>query len=141
MTPTKLLAHNHVRYVLAGVGAFVIEYAIFMLLMAATNALYFSNSTSFGIGILAGFILHKIWSFQGEHRLPTKHQAWLYVTIALINLTFTNIVIGLVTDGLHLSPLIGKLAALAFIVVWNYVLFSQVIFRLSKKFDVPQSRL
>jgi putative flippase GtrA len=51
--------------------------------------------------------------------------------LALVNLAFTNIVIGLVTNGLHVSPLIGKLAALVFIVIWNYLLFSQVIFRLS----------
>jgi putative flippase GtrA len=131
MTIKTLLAHNKVRYVLAGGGAFVIEYVIFVALMAVTHALYLSNSISFGIGILAGFVLHKIWSFEGDHRLPVKHQAWIYIVLSLVNLVFTNIVIGFVTDGLHMSPLIGKLAALVFIAVWNYLLFSQVIFRLS----------
>lgn len=132
MSINSLLRHNKVRYVLAGGGAFVIEYIIFVGLMQLTHALYVSNSISFGIGILAGFVLHKLWSFEGNHRLPVRHQVWIYITIAIINLTFTNVVIGLVTDGLHMSPLIGKLAALVFIAVWNYLLFSQVIFRLSK---------
>lgn len=128
-----ILRDKRIRYLMAGGGAFIIEYVIFVILMELTHALYLSNSISFGIGILAGFLLHKIWSFGGNHRLPVKHQAWIYVVISIVNLTFTNIVIGVVTDGMQLSPLVGKLAALVFIVTWNYLLFSHLIFRLTNQ--------
>ena len=141
MTIARLLAHNQVRYLLAGAGAFVIEYAIFIVLMSATQALYFANSVSFGIGILAGFILHKLWSFKGNHRLPVKHQAWIYLVIVIVNLSFTNIVIGLATDVMGMPPLIGKLVALMFIIVWNYLLYRHIIFRLAKKSDMTETEL
>ncbi len=130
-----MIQHSSVRYVLAGFSAFVLEYVLFIGLFALTQQLYVSNSISFIVGVVAGFAFHKSWSFAGEHRMPIQRQVWLYIAIALINLVFTNVVIGLCVQQFHVPAIVGKFIALVFIVVWNYILFNGVIFRLEKSAD------
>lgn len=118
------------KYLLAGGSAFTTEYILFFLLFSVLSAqVYVANSLSFCGGLIVSFTLNRGWAFKSDdfhHR--GHHQLVMYVCLAICNLLLTNVIIGLLKK-FHIDPLVGKIAAMLFIVVWNFFIFRLVIFR------------
>jgi putative flippase GtrA len=119
-----------IRYLIAGSASEAVEYFSFLILLAITNLLYFSNSLSFIFGVISGFIIHKTWTFKGEHQFKTRHQFIAYVSLAGVNFVMINIFIGLYVHGLHIAPYIAKFLAIITTLIWTFTLTNLVIFRL-----------
>lgn len=120
---------KEVRYLLSGVSSEIIEYGSFLLLMLLTNALYFSNTVSFILGIASGFVFHKLWSFAGDQRLKTHRQLIAYTVLATFNLLMINLIVGFLAHTLRVSPAIAKLIGMALTAIWSYAAFNWFIFR------------
>lgn len=129
----KILKYNQFRYLLSGILAFIIEFLCFTLLLALSNNLLFSNTVSFIIGVLAGLIFHKLWTFAGNHQYRTVWQTAAVFAVALINLIITNVIIGWLVNNLSVQPYIAKVVVIALIVAWNYLLFNYIIFKRKTK--------
>ncbi len=129
---TTINSRKELRYLVAGSTSEVIEYFSFLGLFAATNLLYLSNSISFILGVISGFIFHKNWSFRGEQQFKTKHQFIGYVSLAAVNFIVINILIGLLVNRWHLSPAVGKLIAIIITVFWTFTISNFLIFRHKK---------
>jgi putative flippase GtrA len=126
---SKLTEESFSRYVLAGAGAFVIEYGSFYLMYVRLKGpLYLANSISFGLGLLTSFLLNRLWTFgHKSYSKRTAHQLSFYITLALVNLLLTNVLVGLLKQ-VEVNPRIGKLIAMIVTSLWNYVLFKAIIF-------------
>jgi putative flippase GtrA len=122
-------AHKELRYLVAGAASEVIEYVSFLLLLPLTDLLYVSNSISFALGVISGFIFHKTWSFRGEHQFKTHQQFIGYVSLAAVNFVLINLLVGFFVHGRHMSPDLAKLLSIIITVSWTYVLTNLVIFR------------
>src|SRR5580700_940620 len=123
-------AHKELRYLVAGTASEVIEYVSFLILLAIMpKQLYLSNSVSFILGVLSGFLFHKTWTFRGQQQFKTHQQFVGYVSLAGINFVLINILVGLLVNHWHWHPALGKLAAIAFTVIWTFTLSNYVIFR------------
>ncbi len=125
-------SRKELRYLVAGTVSEVIEYVSFLLLFAITHLLYFSNSASFILGVISGFIFHKTWSFRGEQQFKTHYQLGGYIGLAAVNFIVINILVGLLVNYWHIHPALGKLVAIAITVVWTFTISNFVIFRHSK---------
>lgn len=128
-----IASRKEVRYVISGAASSGIEYVSFLLLMVLTDLLYFSNSLSFILGVLSGFIFHITWSFPGEKRFKTHHQFVGYVTLAGINFVAINLLVGYFVNGLDTPPFIAKFLAICITVIWTFFLSNAVIFRSASK--------
>ncbi len=120
---------KEVRYLISGSLSELIELVSFLIIIHFTGWLYFSNSLSFGFGVLSGFIFHKLWSFPGEHRFQTRHQFTGYVGLAIFNFVMINIIVGYLVKGLSVAPAFAKIAGIIITVSWSYLLVTKVIFR------------
>jgi putative flippase GtrA len=127
--------HKGIRYLIAGSASEAIEYFSFLVLMAATNLLYFSNSLSFILGVICGFIFHKTWTFKGEHQFKTHQQFLGYISLAGINFIMINVFIGIYVNVLDLAPYIAKFLSIITTLIWTFTLTNLVIFKL--KSDQP----
>jgi len=113
---------KELRYLVAGTASEAIEYFSFLILFALVNQLYLSNSISFILGVISGFIFHKNWSFRGEHQFKTRDQFLGYVGLAAVNFVLINLLVGYLVDGLKIAPAIAKLVAIAITVIWSLAL-------------------
>jgi putative flippase GtrA len=126
-------AHKELRYLVAGTASEAIEYFSFLILIALfPQALYISNSLSFGLGVVSGFSFHKSWTFRGEQQFKTHQQFVGYISLAGINFIAINLFFGIYVQALNLVPALAKLLAIATTVVWTYLLSNFVIFRHKK---------
>ena len=124
-----LLASNKVRYVITGGSAFFVEYSCFALLLTTTHMLLVANSISFIIGALFGFLMHKFWSFSGDHKLKTRHQLGAFIAVAVFNFFIVNLLIAILVNYVHINAYIAKILVILLITLWNFIIFNRVIFR------------
>lgn len=127
-----LLTSNKVRYVITGGSAFFVEYSCFALLLTATHMLLVANSISFIIGALFGFLMHKFWSFSGNHKLKTRHQLGAFITVAVFNFFVVNFLIAILVNHFRVNAYIAKVLVILLITLWNFIIFNRVIFKHSR---------
>lgn len=124
--------YKEIRYLISGSLSELVELVSFLILLRLSGWLYISNSLSFALGVISGFILHKIFSFPGEHRFRTKHQLLGYVGLAIFNFFMINIIVGFLVKGLDIMPAIAKIIGICTTVSWSYLLVNRVIFKHQK---------
>lgn len=118
------------KYLAVGGTAFLVEYSSFFMLYAVLHLwLALSNGVSFVAGLLASFILNRLWSFKhnNEYDKRKSHQFVFYAVLALANLLLTIVLVELFKVW-GVNPLYGKILASGITSVWNFVLFKLFIF-------------
>ncbi len=132
LTVKAIKRHKELRYLISGGLSELIELVSFLILLNFTGWLYFSNSLSFALGVISGFILHKIFSFPGDHRFRTRHQLTGYIFLAVFNFFMINLIVGFLVEGLDIMPAIAKILGICTTVSWSYLLVNRVIFKHQK---------
>lgn len=119
------------RFLTSGITAATVEYLSFVLLYQyAIRALILSNIASFGLGLVASFVLNKMWVF--KHNGDTKRQLIRYGLLALVNVMLSTILVWLAVSLLDVPGWCAKLFVMALIATWNYLLFAKFIFAETK---------
>lgn len=125
-----------VRFLLVGGTATAIDFAI---LFAATAVFLtptiMANIISTGISFCFSFWANKNYTFR-THGASLRREISLFVTVTLFGLwVIQSIVIGFaeplaakLTDDEELQLLTAKLAATTVTTVWNYLMYSRVVF-------------
>lgn len=121
------------RFLASGGSAAAIEYVSFLALQLTlgTSRLQVSQSLSFICGFLLSFSLNRLWVFRSKS--PWATELIKYGLLACTNLILGNLVIAVLVTASHLPPLAAKLLVMAMIALWNYIIFSHLIFRESPK--------
>jgi putative flippase GtrA len=119
------------RYIFVGMTAFGVEFIVFTGLMGVGAALLLSQSVSFMTGLLVSFLGSRYFTFANQEHfsLNAKSQFVRYVALALFNLIMSNVFIFILVERLIVEPFIAKILVMAAIVIWNYIIFSKIIFR------------
>ena len=117
------------KFLVSGGTAALVEYAAFLLLQAVQGPekLVLSQSVSFGCGFVVSFLLNRSWVFRSEGGMGGELAR--YATLAVINLIASNIALGLLVNALHLPPPLAKFLDMGMVAVWNYVIFSRLVFK------------
>lgn len=130
---SKIKQHTELRYLIAGGLSEVIEYFSFILVYSIYRHLYFANTLSFIFGVASGFVLHKLWTFPGEHRFKTREQFMGYCTLALINFFIITATVGYLVDSASVPAYISKFIAIAIAAIWSYFFANRIFFKTIKR--------
>ena len=127
-----VIAHQQlrsiVRFLVSGGLAAIVEYAVFLLLQLflGNHLLFIAQTISFLCGFVTSFTLNKKWVFKSGGNV--RGELMRYATLAAVNLVLTNVVIWLLVNDLHISAWIAKIAVMAMVVAWNYIIYKKIIF-------------
>lgn len=126
-----------IRYIFVGGSAFLVEYAVFSLLIIYMSGgvinLFFVQTTSFICGLFVSFFGNKSYTFRQSihqtHAHTIGRQSIMYASLALCNLVVTNILLAILVKQLGIPALVAKVCVMVAVAVWNFLLFKKVIFR------------
>jgi putative flippase GtrA len=141
----RLLQSKIVRFGIVGFINTTIDLLIFVTLRFVGAPVTFANICSTSVALVASLLLNHRYTFRGQ--ALTRRTILLYVAVTLVGLWILQpIVINTLTtwnththfiEGLNhytqynrlLITLLPKLASIVVTLVWNYVWYSQVVFR------------
>ncbi|MEV6910233.1 GtrA family protein [Amycolatopsis sp. NPDC051071] len=128
----KTISATQVRFGLVGVANTLLDAIGFALLATLGVPLFVANFLSTTAGMLLSFTLNRNFTFRSKGE-DVRRQAILFFAVTAFGLWVVQaLVILAVTTafpGIHL--LIPKFAGIAVGLVWNYLLYSKVVFRRS----------
>ena len=132
----RLVGHSASRYLVIGLLAFGLDYAI---LMVSYYVVGMPLAAATFVGFLAGFLIsfsgNKLWVFGGEQSKRTRRQVAEYIALLAGNCLFTIWSVGFL-NAHGFPPFIGKMAPIALVTCWDYMLFRWAIF--GKRSDLGQ---
>ena len=113
---------------MAGGTAATVEFLTFVLLQYLSHGQHVigSQTISFGCGFIASFALNRIWVFRSDG--DVKSELLRYCLVACMNLLASNAMMLLATGWAGWNPYASKLGVMVCIAVWNYLIFSKLVF-------------
>ncbi|MCK8061457.1 MULTISPECIES: GtrA family protein [unclassified Fusibacter] len=125
----KLFTRQFVRYLITGFSAFFIEYGLYVLLIKVLNAQYIIASVLvYCVIFWFVFLMNRKWSFESTKDI--RKQLVQYGLLFIFNLVVANIVLmTFFTEILGISELISPLLKMACIVMWNFWIYKNVIYK------------
>lgn len=123
------------KFLVSGGAAALVEYAVFLFLQTAEGPqhLILSQSVSFACGFVVSFLLNRCWVFRSEGRMGGELAR--YATLAAFNLVASNLALGLMVNALQVPAPLAKFLVMGMVAVWNYVIFSRLVFKPAAKPD------
>lgn len=119
-----------IRYIFVGGTSYILEIGLLAYLEYGLHIpTVVSVSISFWFGFLVAFVLQKIVTFEDRQR-SVKKIAWQSISYALLvafNFIFTLVFVQLCSPVA--GVLIARTIALVITTIWNYVVYSKVIFK------------
>ena len=117
------------RYLVAGGIAFSADYIGFLVLHYIIGfSSPMSGVMSFMVGLVISFTLQRFWVFRGDSNQLVKREIIGYSILAVVNFFVTAY--GLVLlDYLKVPAFLAKLMIVFVIMIWNYLLYKNVIFK------------
>lgn len=131
---TPAVIRQLVKYGVTGASAVLTDYGTFALLFGLLKTpLFVATTCSLLAGFVVSFLLNRIWVFEAHKDTAHKSarmQVVLYVLLLSFNTGFTYIFVKGLTE-VGLNAYLGKLASIGVIMVWNYIIYKKIIFRLA----------
>ena len=131
-----LLAKNQqkIRFLLVGAFNTAVDFGLLFFLTSLGLAKIPSNMIATGVAFCFSFIANRKFTFKSNGKLA--RQATLFVGVTLFGLWIIQPIIILITDSLlpvngTYNLLIGKIIATIATLIWNYILYSKVVFKSS----------
>lgn len=119
-----------VRFIFSGGLAALTEYAIYLLLFFGLGShVVFAQAFSFCGGLVVSYLMNKFWVFSDTKRAEYKKEFALFALLGGTNLVVTSLLIQVLVGGLHIYAPVAKLALMACVATWNYIIFQKIIFR------------
>jgi putative flippase GtrA len=127
------------RYGASGVSAVITDYGSFALLYGVIKTpLIVATITSLLAGFVVSFLLNRLWVF-GAHKQAAHKKAplqfALYSILFGLNTAFTYLFIYYSGAWFGLSAYVGKLCCIGLIMIWNFVVYKKIIFRVAPTDD------
>jgi putative flippase GtrA len=124
-----------IRFGLVGIANTIIDFCVLFTLTSLGLPIIVANTFSTSTAFCFSFFANKKYTFKASGN--TKHELLLFVVVTLFGLwVIQNIVITIVTFFLSktsLSPsitlVVAKVIAILTSLVWNYTLYSRVVFK------------
>lgn len=118
---------------MTGIAAFLIDYIIlnigfYTLHMSITVA----STVGFVSGMFVSFYVNRYWVHgrKGSERKRAR-QIVEYTLLVILNYIFTVFMVNFLFEH-GIQPYVGKIIVMSLVTLWNYVIFSKVIFSSSK---------
>jgi putative flippase GtrA len=123
------------RFALVGVVNTLIDLVLFTVLTGAGLGVLVANTVSTSAGMAFSFVVNRAWSFGSER--PARETVVPFLAVTLVGLWVLHpiIIFGTAAVGRHFGHdgdevlWLGKLAAIAVGLVWNFTWYDRVVFR------------
>lgn len=133
----SLLGREVLRFGLVGVANTAIDLGLYFLLQLNGTPLLIANLISTSAGLAFSFVANRLFTFSARPSGRAGRQLVLFVVCTGIGLWLIQPLVlvgmGALLAGFgqlgDLRILLGKLAAIAFGMVWNWSVYSRIVFR------------
>ena len=132
--------HQKARFALAGTINTVVDFSVlFGLVTFLDTSLPLANIVSTSIALTISYLFNKRAVFRNTDMHNTR-QVFLFITVTLFGLwVIQGVIISTISSILWVTAVMGeslmlfaaKLVATATTVIWNYTMYSRVVFRSS----------
>lgn len=118
-----VLAGEVVRYVIVGGGTYVVDFLVYLLVVTLAPALYLQGNVAGRIaGAALGFVLHKYWTFGGNHTRSAPVQALSYAALLGFNIAFSSaLLMGFHTYLPALGPVFSRIATDVIVIAFTFI--------------------
>lgn len=119
-----------VRYIAVGSAAFVIEYLVFIWILAVQHQwLVAAQVISYSCGLIVSFLGSRYFTFKkADYHHSIRRQFLSYTVLAAVNALTTSLVIEQLVNTFHWPVYIAKIGVMGMVIIWNYLLMKKVIF-------------
>lgn len=119
---TNSLLVQFLRYTVVGGFAFVVDFALLVLLTSLAGLHYLISAVlAFLAGLTTNYVLSVVWVFHQRTYSSRRLEFLLFGGIGLVGLGLNEILMWLFTDRVGLHYTISKLGATFFIYLWNFL--------------------
>ena len=123
------------RFALVGVVNTLIDFVLFTVLTAAGVGILAANTVSTSSGMAFSFFVNRAWSFRSER--PARETVVPFLAVTLFGLWVLHplVILGTAAVGRHFGHegdavlWIGKAAAIAVGLLWNFTWYDRVVFK------------
>lgn len=117
------------RYFFVGGTGFVTDFAIYYLLTRYEHVYYlYANIVSFTTAMIVTYVLSVIWVFQRRSGKSMLVEFGIFAAIGVVGLVINSLILGLLTQKLHVFDLLAKLVAAAIVYIWNFFVRKYLLF-------------
>ena len=133
-----------IRYVLVGISAAVVDFAVFelvLLLLGSENSITvlshtihpekIANTAAVITGFIYSFILNRVWAFKSNNNILL--QMVLMIILLAFNTFISNEAISFMGRTIGLPFILAKPIMQTIIVFWNYFIYDKIIYRVNAK--------
>jgi putative flippase GtrA len=130
--------HSATRYIVAGLSAFITQYAVLNLSFYLLSMnIHVATTLGFVCGLVVSYLFNRHWVFgEAGRQKHVVRQTVEYTALVIFNYFFTLIGISFLKNQ-GIPPFISPFIITGLITCWNYLLFRFVIFKGKK--DVEPS--
>ena len=122
----KETIRNFIKYVIIGGSAFVVEYALFLLLKLFLHYIV-ANIIIYSIMFWAVFLANKYLNFKSRGHFAK--QLSQYTILYFVNLVITTLLLYCLSEYFMVDASIGKFIVSAVACLWNFALYKYVIYK------------
>ena len=120
--------HKVIKFLISGGLAATTEYVSFLFIaIGLKTPIILANIISFMLGLCVSFILNRSWVFTSKSNVHKKLVK--YFVLAVANVAISTGMLFILNHDFFVYPAIAKLIVMALIAIWNYFIFSKLIFK------------
>ncbi|WP_153504564.1 GtrA family protein [Cumulibacter manganitolerans] len=118
----RRLLWQFLRFLVAGLISFSVDYGVFVLLYRMFDVQYIVASTiSFSLSLVLNYVLTLKFVFEAREGRSIAKEFATYVGLNMVALGLNQVILLLTVDKMGASPLVGKLIATAVVMVYNFI--------------------
>lgn len=122
------------RYFFVGGTGFVTDFAIYYLLTRYCHVYYlYANIASFMTAMVVTYVLSVVWVFQRHSDKSMLVEFGLFAAIGVAGLIINSVILGFLTQKMHVFDLLAKLVAAAVVYIWNFFVRKYLLFNGEKR--------
>lgn len=117
------------RYFFVGGTGFVTDFVIYFILTRYFHLFYITaNIISFMTAMAVTYVMSVAWVFPQRSERTMLAEFGIFAAIGVIGLAINSLVLGLLTQKMHIFDLIAKVVAAAIVYIWNFFVRKYFLF-------------
>lgn len=118
----RKLLEQIVRFGVVGVIAFVVDYAVLLLLTEVVGIHYLiSSAVAFVVSVAVNYVLSVAFVFETDKSRSKGQEFVLFAVMSVGGLGINQLTMWLLSDGLFIPYQLSKLLATAVVMVYNFI--------------------
>lgn len=116
-----------IKFIIVGIINTFINISIMHLLLLLNIYYLIASACGFILGLLSGFFLNFIWTFQQKSKFYEKLSKYFYINLS--SLAFTLLIVFASKEVFALHPIFAQFLAITMTTIINYYLISRYVFK------------